>query len=241
MGVFPWPSQTFLGRGKESQLTRRICSIPGCGKPHKAHGWCGTHYARVRAGGEPGSAESLRIPKPLPPCSAPGCGSDARSPGASYCELHYFRLRRNGQIDAIRPQRQAGGPCSVDGCDGIDEDCGMCAKHAARTRRHGDPHVCIGPEDRKKLFGPDNHSWAGDQVGYDGAHTRVEAAKGSASEHVCVDCGAAARHWSYDHADPDERVGGRGEHPYSPDPDHYVPRCVPCHKKFDLSVKRGAA
>jgi hypothetical protein len=222
-------------------MTRRTCSIPGCTKPHKGHGYCGTHYARWRSTGNAGSAESLRIPKPLPLCAAPGCEGLGRSPGVPYCELHYYRLYRNGQLDPVRPQRKTGGPCAVDGCDDLDIDIGMCAKHATRTRRHGDPTVCILPEDRNLARGPNNPSWAGDGVGYDGAHMRVEAAKGSASNHACIDCGNAARHWSYDHADPNELIGGRGSYPYSADPDHYVPRCVPCHKKFDLSIKRGAA
>lgn len=31
----------------------RLCSIPGCGKPHFGHGWCNTHYARWRRHGDP--------------------------------------------------------------------------------------------------------------------------------------------------------------------------------------------
>ena len=170
-------------------MTKPICSIAGCGKPHKGHGYCGTHYARWRSTGEAGTAESLRIPKPLPQCSAPDCGSDARSPGALYCDMHYLRMYRNGQLKPVRPKRETGGPCAVDGCDGEDVDSGMCDKHATRVRRHGDPQVCIQPDERKLRFGPDNHSWTGDQVGYEGAHIRVEAAKGKASDQACVDCG----------------------------------------------------
>jgi hypothetical protein len=154
--------------------------------------------------------------------------------------MHYYRMRRNGQLDALKRYRQTGGPCSVEGCDGKDLDSGMCYRHATRTRMHGDPQICIQPEDRKKLLGSDNPAWAGDEVGYAGAHDRAEATKGRACDHACVDCGQAARHWSYDHADPNELATEAG-YPYSADPSHYVPRCVSCHKKFDLSVKRGAA
>lgn len=31
----------------------RICSIPNCGKPHEAHGWCTAHYQRWRKHGDP--------------------------------------------------------------------------------------------------------------------------------------------------------------------------------------------
>ena len=30
-----------------------VCSIPGCGKPHKARGWCETHYWRGLHHGDP--------------------------------------------------------------------------------------------------------------------------------------------------------------------------------------------
>ncbi len=33
--------------------THRVCSIDGCGKPTKAHGWCRRHYERWRAHGSP--------------------------------------------------------------------------------------------------------------------------------------------------------------------------------------------
>lgn len=33
--------------------TSRICSIPGCGKPHKARGWCINHYVSWRKTRDP--------------------------------------------------------------------------------------------------------------------------------------------------------------------------------------------
>lgn len=70
-------------------------------------------------------------------------------------------------------------------------------------------------------------------VGYSAAHDRVRSDRGLASDHSCTDCGRAASHWSYDHTDPDELISSAGL-PYSVDPKHYSPRCVPCHKVFDL-------
>lgn len=31
----------------------RLCSVPGCGKKHNAHGYCSEHYARWRQHGDP--------------------------------------------------------------------------------------------------------------------------------------------------------------------------------------------
>jgi hypothetical protein len=73
---------------------------------------------------------------------------------------------------------------------------------------------------------------------------RVRATKGSASQHTCP-CGAPAAHWAYDHQDPDQRIGQAGKRgeglPYSLNPDHYQPRCVPCHKAADLARLKQAA
>ena len=79
----------------------------------------------------------------------------------------------------------------------------------------------------------------GQTVGYKGAHSRVRAVKGSAAEHLCIDCGNPAKHWSYDHTDPDEHTSDSG--PFSLHPDRYQPRCHKCHRNFDLACKREAA
>lgn len=34
-------------------MTDRICSIPGCGKPHRTRGWCAAHYQRWHVYGDP--------------------------------------------------------------------------------------------------------------------------------------------------------------------------------------------
>lgn len=85
----------------------------------------------------------------------------------------------------------------------------------------------------------DHGLWRGDAVGYNGAHTRVTSAKGSASDHLCVDCGDRAQDWSYDHRDPGGKQGtNKGSSMwFSADPDHYEPRCKPCHRRFDGQQK----
>ena len=75
-------------------------------------------------------------------------------------------------------------------------------------------------------------------VGYGTAHERVRAFRGSAAEHMCVDCGGNAAQWSYNHSDPEEIVSTESYAdglPYSVDPSYYDPRCVSCHKRFDLA------
>ena len=76
-----------------------------------------------------------------------------------------------------------------------------------------------------------------DDIGYTAAHDRVRRDRGLVQTNACTDCGAQARHWSYDHADPNEMHATHlSANPiaYSNNPEHYEPRCVPCHKRFDL-------
>lgn len=114
--------------------------------------------------------------------------------------------------------------CTIEDCDIAAETRGFCEKHYARLRRTGDPH----------------RSHQGRRPGwekppsYRAAHARLAAARGRAADHLCG-CGAAAAEWAYDHADPQQLWGldhGRTV-PYSADPEHYQPLCVPCHRGRD--------
>lgn len=171
-------------------------------------------------------------------CTVDGCTrADIQAKG--WCRMHYHRWRRTGTTgEAGRRQRsKRADHCIVAGCTKPDKQVGYCTMHAARLRRHGDPHAVF----KAALpYGPDHHAWQ-DVPSYGCAHHRVRLRRGSASQFACVDCGGRAQHWSYDHADPNElrgpapgSAGYKGLMPYSADPDHYQPRCVRCHKAFDL-------
>ena len=125
--------------------------------------------------------------------------------------------------------------CAVDDCDLIEDGhSGLCKKHDTRRRRHGDPLIVVKPHERALPSGPDHPRWTGDDATYLGAHQRVRYQRGRAKDHACVDCGGPAAHWSYDRACPNEKQSELG--PYSTDIAHYVPRCVRCHKRFDLAA-----
>lgn len=40
---------------------KRLCSISGCENPHRSRGWCGAHYSRWRALGDPLAGGPMRI------------------------------------------------------------------------------------------------------------------------------------------------------------------------------------
>ena len=168
-------------------------------------------------------------------CTVDDCGKPRRSPGCLYCNTHYFRLRRTGTL-AARPWHRRT-VCSVEGCEKPEQRLTMCSKHAQRQDRHGSPLISIPHADRALPRGEAHPGWAGNRVGYTSAHQRVYRVRGPASGNRCVDCGHPARHWSYDHEDPEEITTPQG-YRYSGDPEHYVPRCVPCHTRGDMAFRR---
>lgn len=127
--------------------------------------------------------------------------------------------------------------CPVDGCTKtiVSIPKGMCRTHAERVARHGDPHAFTAYADRNMARGPANSKWVGDQASYASVHQRLGRTRGPAKSHACADCAAPAQQWSYDHSDPNELTAAEGA--YSLDPEHYVPKCVRCHKRADLARK----
>lgn len=79
--------------------TSRLCSIPDCGKPTIARGWCPAHYKRWRLHGDPLAGDPPR-PNRNPTCIIDGCDKPHEALG--YCLAHYKRLRRNGDPEVMR-------------------------------------------------------------------------------------------------------------------------------------------
>jgi hypothetical protein len=168
-------------------------------------------------------------------CSVDGCERPLRYPTLGLCQTHYFRLRRQGDVQADRPVFRKGGMCSVKGCEAPVDGRELCGMHYTRWLRHGNPEtrlptVAERPMPKKE----DSWVWKGDDITISGSHMRTRALKGPARTYLCIECGERpAQHWSYEHGCSSERVDPeRG--PYCPHPEHYSPRCVSCHKVFDL-------
>ena len=111
----------------------------------------------------------------------------------------------------------------------------VCVCDCGRTRdvrrrellRYGDRNSCGDWRTHRRA----------DVVTYETAHDRHRRDRGPAHAHQCVDCDGPARHWSYDHGDPDELFHPKG-YPYSLDAEHYQPRCSSCHARFDAARDR---
>ncbi len=110
-------------------MTERVCSVDGCGRPHKGHGLCGSHLRQAK------ERNSLALNSL--PCEAPGC--DRRAISRGLCTLHYQRMLAHGDPShSVKPYRVTD-PCSVSGCTESHFGLGMCATHYRRYRQHGDP------------------------------------------------------------------------------------------------------
>lgn len=205
------------------------CTVPGCDRMGPYRLYCTKHYQQVKKYGEVQQEKQT-----FDVCQVDGCEKSPRSTVSRYCEMHYYRIRRNGTLDTVAP-RVPDAECILDGCDapaGYAD--GHCRNHRLGLNRNGD-----------YLNHAEGHlspRWlSDDEVTYGTIHQRVKRWRGSASDHSCVDCGTVAAHWSYNHKDPDQRFEKYQGYsiPYSIDPSFYEPRCVKCHKKLDLAeVKR---
>jgi hypothetical protein len=60
-------------------MTERVCSVPGCGRPHRAKGLCNAHWLRMPERGT---------------CAVSGCGKGQRARGL--CPNHWKRWRLHG-------------------------------------------------------------------------------------------------------------------------------------------------
>jgi hypothetical protein len=175
-----------------------------------------------------------------------------RTPPFSHCRVPLrFRGTTLGTSPASRPDSSSGpasaplwGPCArwsrendvtstrtgrwpkPPGFVGIRRRRGRKCPTACPCGRHQLPNGLAG------LRGAANPFWVGAAATYDTVHNRLKRDRGPASSHECVDCGKAARDWSYDGGAPDERKAHGGQS-YSPDPAFYSPRCRRCHRAHD--------
>jgi hypothetical protein len=154
--------------------------------------------------------------KQLKVCSYEDCDNTGKIV-RGLCDKHYKRLYRHG--DPSKTLRVANGTykdatCEADGCEEKPWALGLCNTHYARLFYGRDM------DHKRNQAGENNNNWKGDDVGYHGRHSRVDAARGKASEYTCV-CGSPAYDWAHTH----------GTDPL--DVYNYEPRCREHHSRYD--------
>ena len=140
---------------------RNNCTIDECTSRVHGHGMCTKHYLRWYAHGDPRYER-----KTSEACGIQGCANPPRSRTAEHCEMHYYRIRRNG--DALnlkntrkpdplyraahsRIQRERGKARAYD-C----VDCGQQAWHWSYN--HGDPNEKTSPSGQPYSLNTANYS-----------------------------------------------------------------------------------
>ena len=109
--------------------------MAGCSRPHKARGYCGTHYAQFFRGAEVVAEIKTRVSEKPPACSEPDCGQPVKAKGL--CKAHYARFLRHGHTvhrDRKRPPK----PCGIPGCENWLYAGGLCHAHYLKTRKWKD-------------------------------------------------------------------------------------------------------
>jgi hypothetical protein len=165
------------------------------------------------------------------PCRIDGCEKESR--GRGLCATHWARWRKHGDPLVVKKSGvdfNVAAQCSVDNCGKKSHAHGYCTTHLRRWQKYGDA-LFEAPITGRPTDG-EHPSWSA-------VHKRLARMRGVAKVRTCIDCHGPADEWSYDGTDPDELVQEAGRSKglrYSLDLDHYVPRCVPCHRTFDAGA-----
>lgn len=107
------------------------CTMAGCNRPHKARGYCQTHYMQLRRGA-PVTPEIRTRDRAKPEaCTEDGCDHPVKAKGL--CKMHYQRLLRHGHV-RNRSRIKPFAVCSIETCDNHVYALGICHPHYLKTR-----------------------------------------------------------------------------------------------------------
>ncbi len=127
---------THLLDGSERQaVSERTCTIEGCERRHKAHGWCEAHYARWKRLGDPGPVDVLPRRPRRRECVIEGCESKREARG--WCELHYKRWKAHGDPNTILSTRRHFLPTGDQHPNWRGDAVGYVAAHQRVRAKHG--------------------------------------------------------------------------------------------------------
>jgi hypothetical protein len=108
------------------------CTMEGCGRPHKARGYCQTHYMQFKRGITPVGPIKVRVSIKPDECAEDGCAEPVKAKGL--CKMHYQRLLRHGHT-MYRDRKTAANPCAIDACDNHAYAKGLCHAHYLKQRK----------------------------------------------------------------------------------------------------------
>jgi hypothetical protein len=107
------------------------CTMAGCDRPHKARGYCQTHYMQLRRGAPVTPKIRTRVSVKPPECSEETCCEPVKAKGL--CQMHYQRLLRHGHVKR-RDRAKPFANCSLAECTNHVYALGLCHPHYLKTR-----------------------------------------------------------------------------------------------------------
>lgn len=108
------------------------CTMADCGRPHKARGYCQTHYMQFKRGINPVGPIKARVSIKPDACSEEGCAEPVKAKGL--CKTHYQRLLRHGYM-AYRDRKSPNKECRISACDNHAYAKGLCHAHYLKQRK----------------------------------------------------------------------------------------------------------
>lgn len=108
------------------------CTMEGCDRPHKARGYCQTHYMQFKRGISPVGEIRSRERDKLPECTEEGCVEPVKAKGL--CRTHYQRLLRHGHT-MYRDRKTPAKPCAISACGNHSYAKGLCHAHYLKQRK----------------------------------------------------------------------------------------------------------
>ena len=174
-------------------------------------------------------------------CTIDDCDKQRRGNGP-WCYGHYMKNWRYGTPTPQHASRVENSPGDRFGTLVLVERIGarwLCSCDCGRTRMAAAGELNRTGSSSTCGWRPNHRS---DTPTYAAVHGRLRNDLGSASKRQCADCTQQAHHWSYDHSADDEmhELIANTLVAYSADQSHYAPRCVPCHKRYDLGRLNSA-
>ena len=117
----------------------RICSIPGCSKKHRGHGWCANHYAQWYRHGDPLYVAPQRVRL----CEYLDCQNKHHANGL--CMKHHLRRYKYGDPSIVKrraipnlfPYGQMPKVCLKDDCERPAFGRGLCVNHYREWEQWG--------------------------------------------------------------------------------------------------------
>ena len=106
--------------------------MAGCDRPHKARGYCQTHYMQFKRGITPVGPIRTRVREKPVECVEDGCSEPVKSKGL--CKMHYQRFLRHGHT-MYRNRKKPAKQCVISDCDSVLYAKSLCHAHYIKQRK----------------------------------------------------------------------------------------------------------